>query len=104
MDTEKVEEIEETKALTYLRQLCKNDSVSFEYRHGAVATLRLLQLQILPASIAKFEKLKELKIGSYTLTSLPPEIGKLSQLSSLTLHDCQMLRALPPQKMGTYGI
>jgi hypothetical protein len=96
-DTEQEEESEESKALTDLQQACEPDRVYFGYRHGAVAALRLFRLQILPASIAKFEKLEELRIWwSDALTSLPPEIGKLSQLSRVSL-SCKELMALPPQ-------
>jgi hypothetical protein len=58
-DTEQEEESEEAKALTDLQQLCTKGYVGFTSWNGGVATLRLDQLPILPASVARFEKLQE---------------------------------------------
>jgi Leucine-rich repeat (LRR) protein len=105
-DAEQKEESEETKALTDLRQLCKHNSVSFKYRHGALAigslvTLSTLkvsdsQLTDLPASIGNMKNLTKLCISVCgSLEYIPTEIWKLRKLKDLQINMCQFLTVLP---------
>jgi Leucine-rich repeat (LRR) protein len=68
---------------------------------GELRTLRVenLAFERVPPSIGALQHLEELVLSSKTLATLPDEVGELSALRSLVLHDlvggCERLEALP---------